>query len=248
MQTGRYRRAGWWIGVAGAIAVAVVAFGSSGTDVSAHKRAPKVASRPSIVVILTDDQPSQTLWAMPRTQRLLSAHGVKFTAFYDSVALCCPARSALLTGRYAHSTHVYGNAPPEGGAVTFRHRHDDLQTLAVWLHQAGYRTALFGKYLNGYRGGYVPPGWDDLHDLGALLGRAGIRARGRQAAPVRRRTCRTSWGPRTAQFIRSMPRVVPLFAYYAPFAPHGRPSPQPRYAPCRVPALPRLAEPRLRRA
>ena len=73
-------------------------------------------TRPNIVVILTDDQPAQTMWAMPRTQRLLTAHGVKFTSYYDSVSLCCPARAALLTGRYAHSTLVYTNKPPFGGA------------------------------------------------------------------------------------------------------------------------------------
>ena len=148
--------------IARAVGAAVVAglllFGSTTTDVGAHKRAPSVAGRPSIVLILTDDQPDHTLWAMPRTRALLAGHGVKFTSFYDSVSLCCPARATLLTGRYAHSTSVYANAPPSGGAATFRNRGDDQETLAVWLHRAGYRTALFGKYLNGYRGKFVPPG------------------------------------------------------------------------------------------
>ena len=201
-----------------------------GTDVSAHKRAPKVASRPSIVVILTDDQPSQTLWAMPRTQRRSPHHGVKFTAFYDSVALCCPARSALLTGRYAHSTHVYGNAPPEGGAVTFRHRHDDLQTLAVWLHQAGYRTALFGKYLNGYRGGYVPPGWDTFTTSARYWGGPGYVQGVSKNYPFT--TYMPNFmGTRTAQFIRSVPRGEVRSSRTTPrYAPHGRPSAEPRYA------------------
>ena len=204
MQTGRYRRAGWWIGVAGAIAVAVLAFGSSGTDVSAHKRAPKVASRPSIVVILTDDQPSQTLWAMPRTQRLLSAHGVKFTAFYDSVALCCPARAALLTGRYAHSTSRVRERPAGG-----RRRHVPAPSRRSpdpggVAPPRGLSNRPLREVPERLQGRVRPAGVGHLHHLGALLGRAGIRAGRHQELPASRRTCRTSWATRTAQFIRSV--------------------------------------------
>jgi N-acetylglucosamine-6-sulfatase len=53
----------------------------------------------------------------------------------------------------------------QGGAIHF----DDRSTLATWLHDAGYRTGFYGKYLNGYRslrerrgGRYIPPGWDDF--------------------------------------------------------------------------------------
>jgi N-acetylglucosamine-6-sulfatase len=226
-------RAGAWLRAAAltaAAAIGVVAFGRSVPDVGAHKRTAKIAAvRPSIVIILTDDQPAQTLWAMPRTERLLAAHGVKFTSFYDSVALCCPARAALLTGRYAHSTSIYANAPPEGGSFTFRHRHDDLETLPVWLHRAGYRTGLFGKYLNGYKGGFVPPGWDTFATSARYWGGPGYVQGVKTDYPL------TTYmpdfmGTRAAQFIRSVPRSQPLFAYYAPYAPHAHPSPEPRFA------------------
>jgi N-acetylglucosamine-6-sulfatase len=223
---GGVRRVG---SIAVAMAVCVGVLSSSSADVAAHKRAPKVASRPSIVLILTDDQPTQTLWAMPRTERLLAAHGVKFTSFYDSVALCCPARAALLTGRYAHSTLVYGNAPPEGGSFTFRHRGDDAETLAVWLHRAGYRTGLFGKYLNGYKGGFVPPGWDAFTTSARYWGGPGYEQGAPKHYPFT--TYMPNYmGTRAAQFIRSTPRNQPLFAYYAPYAPHANPSPEPRFA------------------
>ncbi len=245
---GRSRRASAIARTVAAVAVGFLALGAATTDGGAHTRAPGVAQRPSIVLILTDDQPAQTLWAMPRTKRLLAAHGVRFTSLYDSVSLCCPARATLLTGRYAHSTSVYANAPPSGGAATFRSRHDDRETLAVWLHRAGYRTALFGKYLNGYQGGYVPPGWDEFTTSSRYWGGVGyVQGVKKEFLPTTYMP--TFLGAKTIQFIRSTPRGGPLFAYYAPFAPHGRPSP--RAALCAhagVLELSRLADARLRRA
>src|SRR5207302_8521306 len=66
------------------------------------------------------------------------------------------------TGGYSHTTGVYRNTPPHGGFESFRHH--EKSTIATLLHADGYRTGLFGKYLNHYakagRHGYVPPGWD----------------------------------------------------------------------------------------
>src|SRR5919197_894183 len=116
----------------------------------------EASSRPNIVLILTDDQRWNSLWAMLAVQGNLVDRGVTFTNGFVVNSLCCPSRASILTGRYSHSTGVYTEASPGGGFDRFR----DSSTLATWLHAAGYRTALFGKYLNGYRGTYVPPGWD----------------------------------------------------------------------------------------
>jgi hypothetical protein len=118
------------------------------------------ARRPSIVLILTDDQRWDTLWAMGHVQEVLKQHGVTFKNAFVTNSLCCPSRTTILTGKYSHSTGVYSNAPPHGGFPSFH----DRTTIATVLHGAGYRTALIGKYLNAYRAaahaGYAPPGWD----------------------------------------------------------------------------------------
>lgn len=118
---------------------------------------PSSASTPpNIVLILTDDQRWDTLWAMPTVQSELVAHGTSFSNAFVVNPLCCPSRASILTGRYSHSTDVYANVPPHGGFTSFQ----DASTLATWLDRAGYETAMIGKYLNGYPEPYVPPGWD----------------------------------------------------------------------------------------
>src|SRR5207237_4631065 len=126
------------------------------TAVAAH------GSQPSFLVIVSDDQRANTLSVMPNVKQALVDHGVRFTNGYVSNAICCPSRTSILTGLYSHSTGVWGNQPPNGGFQFF----DDRSTLPVWLHHAGYTTALFGKYMNSYEDAalnrqYIPPGWDE---------------------------------------------------------------------------------------
>ncbi|HUH98547.1 MAG TPA: sulfatase [Anaerolineales bacterium] len=125
------------------------------------------ASRPNILFILTDDLDAKlgTLQYMPHLQQLLVSQGVMFNDFLIDTPLCCPSRSSFLRGQYVHNHQVYTNGPPLGGFDQFYQLQHEDSTLATWLQQAGYRTALFGKYLNGYPypdgRGYIPPGWTD---------------------------------------------------------------------------------------
>ncbi|MDH5508472.1 MAG: sulfatase [Anaerolineae bacterium] len=125
---------------------------------------PQTASQnpdqpPNIIYILTDDQPAASIEHMPTVKNSLAAEGFTFSNGYVTTPQCCPSRASILTGKYAHNHGVLSNSKPIGGASVF----NDTTTLATLLHEAGYQTALFGKYLNGYRAlgrGYIPPGWD----------------------------------------------------------------------------------------
>jgi N-acetylglucosamine-6-sulfatase len=118
------------------------------------------ARKPNIVRILTDDQDTSSLAVMAKTKKLLGERGVTYTDSVVSLSLCCPARATLLTGQYTHNHHVWDNGGKTGG---FLHFENQENTLAPWLHEAGYETAHVGKYLNTYtkqQAGNVPAGWD----------------------------------------------------------------------------------------
>ena len=92
--------------------------------------------------------------------------GTSFENTFASYPLCCPSRATILTGLYAHNHEVQGNLPPNGGFEKFHDEGLEEDTITTLLQEEGYRTALFGKYLNEYgkeNPTYVPPGWDEWH-------------------------------------------------------------------------------------
>src|SRR5262249_30977072 len=77
---------------------------------------------------------------------------------------------SIFTGNLPHDTRVFSNTGSGGGFEKFHARREGQSTFAVALRDAGYRTALMGKYLNGYlqlpRSAriphhYVPPDWSE---------------------------------------------------------------------------------------
>jgi len=115
--------------------------------------------RPNIVVIQADDQNLDQARArfMPKLNRLIRRRGTEFRNYYVSTPLCCPSRATLLSGRYPHNHGVLTNDP---GFPLF----DQSAAVNLWLHRAGYETALIGKYMNFYGvrdPTEVPRGWDE---------------------------------------------------------------------------------------
>ena len=185
---------------------------------------------PNLILILTDDQPWDTLGAMPNVERLLAADGITFTNAFVTTSLCCPSRASILSGQYSRHTGVYDNVPPNGGAQAFA----DASTLPVWLRSAGYTTALIGKYLNGYPSigpTYIPPGWDDWE---VIAQRRQIRFYGftfnENGQLVRYprspdNYITTVMSREALAFVRQARR--PFFLLYAPIAPHTPAIPAP---------------------
>jgi arylsulfatase A-like enzyme len=148
---------------------------------------------PNVVMIMTDDldtsvfETALALGYLPNIDAELVKKGTTFNNTFAALPMCCPSRTSYLTGQYPHNHHVYRNRGSMGG---FDHFDNDGSTVATWLHAAGYRTGIIGKYLNGYGrtdksqgGAYVAPGWDTWDALftasqyGYYMSRNGVRVK-----------------------------------------------------------------------
>ncbi|RMZ81805.1 hypothetical protein DV738_g2020, partial [Chaetothyriales sp. CBS 135597] len=110
------------------------------------------SSQPNIIFILTDDQDvhMDSLLYMPFLKKHLIDEGLVFERHYCTVALCCPSRVSLWTGKAAHNTNVTDVNPPYGGYPKFISQGFNDAYLPVWLQEAGYETYYVGKLFNAH--------------------------------------------------------------------------------------------------
>jgi arylsulfatase A len=113
-----------------------------------------------VIVILADDMGygdlscyGATSLQTPNIDRL-AAEGQRFTSGYCSASTCTPTRYSFLTGTYAFRTPGTGIAPPNSPALI----QPGTVTIASLLQQAGYRTAVIGKWHLGL--GAEAPDWN----------------------------------------------------------------------------------------
>lgn len=222
------------------------------------------AKQPNIVFVLTDDLSWNLLAYMPNVLAM-QKEGTSFSNYFVTDSLCCPSRSSIFTGKFPHNTGVLTNGKPDGGYAAFNAHGNEGQTFAVALQRGGYRTAMLGKYLNGYQpaaeirrgtrprfrrrtlpereGNGVPAGWDEWDVAGN-----GYREFD-YALNQNGRLVRYGHGPQeyltdvlaglADAFIRKS-APGPFFIEIATFAPHGPYIPAPRDAD----KFPGLAAPR----
>lgn len=184
------------------------------------------ANRPNILLIVTDDQPKQTDWALQKTIGWLAGQGVKFNHGHVTTPLCAPSRSSVFSGRHAHNHGVRNNAA--SAAL------DQNTTVQRYLKQAGYRTGLFGKYLNSWNLADAPPHFEEF----ALLQPGYVDAKWNVDGSVQTINGYTTSiiKNRTLGFLdKSATDTRPWFAYVTPYASHGPRTPEPKYAGTPVP-------------
>lgn len=119
--------------------------------VSLPATAEQPAAPPNIVMILCDDLGYGDVHCMaPETCRIatpgidrLAEEGMIFTDAHSGSSVCTPTRYGLLTGRYSWRTRLQS-----GVAVGFRPCliAEDRPTVASFLKQQGYHTAIVGKW------------------------------------------------------------------------------------------------------
>jgi arylsulfatase A-like enzyme len=106
------------------------------------RRAGMAAERPNILFIMTDDHAAHALSCyagkLNRTPNLdrIASGGVRFDRCFATNSICTPSRASILTGKYSHVN----------GVPVFNRFDGSQPTVQRMLHDAGYFTAVIGKW------------------------------------------------------------------------------------------------------
>jgi arylsulfatase A-like enzyme len=198
---------------------------------SSATKPEKIAIRPNIVFIMTDDQRQDAMSAYGnltlKTPNMdsIGIGGMRLTEFFVTNSLCGPSRASFLTGLYSHTHGVLTN----GGGPDFADNpglRADQKTFVHLLRDAGYHTAIVGKWHlpsipTGFDEWVVFPGQGQYYDPFMIANGARIRMRG-HADDVT--------GDQALEFLRTRPKDKPFCLLYQFKSPHRSWMPAERYA------------------
>ena len=105
-----------------------------------------------MLVFLTDDQRADSMDAMPLTSKWFREGGRWYPNAFALTPVCCPSRASIFSGRFTHNHGVKQFTP---------YKLDQRSTVQAYLQGHGYRTAMYGKYLNAFSLASDPPFFDD---------------------------------------------------------------------------------------
>ncbi|EDM29063.1 N-acetylgalactosamine 6-sulfate sulfatase (GALNS) [Lentisphaera araneosa HTCC2155] len=118
------------------------------------------ADKPNIIFIMCDDMGYGQLGSygqkMIKTPRLdqMAKEGLRLTDYYAGTAVCAPSRCSLMTGQHVGHTYIRGNKEYPTGQEPIP---AETITVAEKMKEAGYATALIGKWGLGYPGSEGEP-------------------------------------------------------------------------------------------
>ncbi len=117
---------------------------------SCNKQTVQQADHPNIIYIMADDMGYADLGSygnsMIETPNLdrMAQEGIRFTQHYAGSTVCAPSRGSLMTGMHTGQAYIKGNfAMQTEGNLPIP---DTTVTVAELLKQAGYQTAVIGKW------------------------------------------------------------------------------------------------------
>ena len=120
------------------------------------------AAKPNFVVIMADDLGYGDIspfdgWIKTPHLEALAASGMTFSDFHSSGNVCSPTRAGLMTGRYQQRANIPGVVYADPTRDVHYHGLQAQEvTFAEVLGEAGYATAIFGKWHLGYYPKYNP--------------------------------------------------------------------------------------------
>lgn len=207
------RRAPWGAVV---LATAVLVAPSAPEPVAAQP------TRPNILFLLLDDLREEGVMdvpeVLPKTKRWLAGAGTTFTQGHVTSPLCCPERATIWSGRVPHNHEVFDNYA--GDSLD----HDWI--VPRYLHDAGYRTGLVGKFITDWKFRYVPPHFDDYAAFqgGYVDSRFWVKEPGADDHHDERAGYSTDFiGQKAAEFIDAyeIRDDQPWFLHVSPHPPHS---------------------------
>ncbi|MEM9543855.1 MAG: arylsulfatase [Cyanobacteria bacterium P01_E01_bin.42] len=218
-----------------AIATSLLLFFSGMLSGSPTALADTPVLKPNIIVILVDDLGNADLGyrgSKIETPNIdnLAENGVQLESYYG-LPVCTPARAALLTGRYPMRHGLQTNVIFP--AHTYGLPTDEV-TLADALKEAGYKTAMVGKWHLGHASkDYWPQNRGFDHFYGNVMGEVNYftKERGdvvdwqRNGKQLRIKPFKQGYyteliGDEAVELIHQHDQSKPFFLYFASQAPH----------------------------
>jgi N-acetylglucosamine-6-sulfatase len=186
------------------------------------------ATQPNFVVVITDDMRDSDWQALGKTRSLVADRGTTFPNFFLTTPICAPSRASILTGMYPHNHGVVQNDGKRGGVAQFAQKEMGDNSVAAAVRDAGYRTGLFGKFMNGIsETGEIPGGWNqwlvssELAYYNFTMNDNGSARRYSRPDDYSTDVIRD----RAIEFVRSTESGRPLLLFFTPKAPHGPATP-----------------------